>query len=354
MVRIFQRASRRVALPPGTPEFAGQPRIPQARIHVISYGPDFCEERDAARAEDCFPLRAAPALHWVNVDGLHDTALLQAFADRLGLHPLVVEDIVSTHQRPKLEDYQDYLFVVLRMLSYDEAENEIASEQLGLIVGANYVASFQEIPGDMFDAVRERLRTGKGRLRSMGPDYLAYALIDAVVDSYFVILERLGEKIEDLEEELLERPTPALLQQTHELKREMILLRRSVWPLREVVSSLERGEAKLFEQRTRVFLRDLYDHTIQVIDAVETYRDILTGLQDLYLSSVSNKMNEVMKVLTMIATLFIPVSFLAGVFGMNFEHMPELGWRWSYPIFWAVIVAVIVGMLVWFRRKKWL
>jgi magnesium transporter len=223
-----------------------------------------------------------------------------------------------------------------------------------LVVGPNFVISIQEEPGDCFDPVRQRIRAGKGRSRRMGPDYLAYTLIDAVVDNYFVILERLGEKIESLEEELMERPTRELLHTIHELKREMILLRRAVWPLREVAGRLERGESGLVKHETRVFLRDLYDHTIQVIDGVESYRDMLTGLQDLYLSSVSNKLNEVMKVLTIIATLFIPVSFFAGVFGMNFDYMPELRWKWSYPIFWAVIASAIGGMLMWFRRKRWL
>jgi magnesium transporter len=354
MVRLFQRAPRKTSLSPGTVQYTGERKVEGMRIQVMDYDGEGCAEREIRTVGEAFPLRGAPAITWINVDGLHDTALLQNLADRIGLHPLVLEDIVSTHERPKLEDYQDYLYIVLRMLEFKDEENEIATEQLSLVVGPNYVISVQEEPGDCFDPVRLRIRAGKGRSRRMGPDYLAYTLIDAVVDSYFVILERLGEKIELLEEELMERPTRELLHTIHELKREMILLRRAVWPLREVAGRLERGESGLVKHETRVFLRDLYDHTIQVIDGVESYRDMLTGLQDLYLSSVSNKLNEVMKVLTIIATLFIPVSFFAGVFGMNFDYMPELRWKWSYPIFWAVILSAIGGMLMWFRRKRWL
>jgi magnesium transporter len=240
------------------------------------------------------------------------------------------------------------------MLYYDQREQEIEAEQVSLILGSNFVISFQEREGDVFTVIRDRIRTGKGRIRKAGADYLAYSLVDAIVDYYFVILEKLGEKIEGIEEELVTNPTPETLQTIHHLKRELIFLRKSVWPLREVISVLERGESALIQESTGIYLRDLYDHTIQVIDSIETFRDMVAGMLDIYLSSVSNKLNEVMKVLTIIATIFIPVTFIVGIYGMNFQYMPELGWRWGYPVVWLVIVVVVIAMVFYFRRKKWI
>ena len=240
------------------------------------------------------------------------------------------------------------------MFSYDEEENQIKEEQFSLVLGQNYIITFQEKVGDIFELVRDRLRKGKGRIRKRPPDYLAYALIDAVVDHYFIVLEKFGERVESLEEELLTNPIPETLQTIHHMKRELIFLRKSVWPLRELIGGLERGESTLVDEKTTVFLRDVYDHTIQIIDMVETLRDIVSGMLDVYLSSVSNKMNEVMKVLTIIATIFIPLTFIAGIYGMNFEFMPELKWHWAYPMVWVIIIAIGITMLLYFRRKKWL
>jgi magnesium transporter len=353
-MRLLGRRTHKPGLAPGTLEFTGERKVEQTRLRFIDYDQEQIAERELAGIDECFPLRDTPTVSWINVDGLHETEMLRHCANHFGLHPLVVEDIVNTGQRPKLEDYHDYLYIVLKMLRYDETAGEISSEQMSLVVGPNYVLSFQERVGDVFEPVRERLRHGKGRARKLGTDYLAYMLIDAVVDHYFLVLERVGEQIESLEEDLLEHPRQSLLQKVHTLKREMILLRRSVWPLREVLGALERAESRLIQKDTGIFLRDVYDHTIQVADAIESFRDILSGLQDLYLSSVSNRMNEVMKVLTVIATIFIPLGFLAGVYGMNFEWIPELGWKWSYPIFWLVILVIVVGMITIFRRKRWL
>ncbi|MDH4221997.1 MAG: magnesium/cobalt transporter CorA, partial [candidate division Zixibacteria bacterium] len=238
----------------------------------------------------------------------------------------------------------------------NDKNTEIVIEQISLILGSNFVISFQEgIEGDVFNPLRERIRAGKGRIRQLGTDYLAYSLIDAVVDNYFIILEKLGEKIESREEELVTNPTPETLQTIHNLKREMIFLRKSVWPLRELISKLEREESSLIHESTGLYLRDVYDHTIQVIDTVETYRDMLSGMLDIYLSSVSNRMNEVMKVLTIIATIFIPLTFVAGIYGMNFEFMPELKWHWVYPwAFWLVIAGITGFLVFYFKRKKWL
>lgn len=240
------------------------------------------------------------------------------------------------------------------MLQYNEENKEIKTEQVSLILGSNWVVSFQENEGDVFDPIRERLRTDKGRIRKMGADYIVYALIDAVVDNYFAVLEKIGDKIEEIEDELVTNPAPETLRAIHDLKRQMILLRKSVWPLREVINRLERWESKLINKSTDIFLRDVYDHTIQVIDAIETFRDVLSGMLDIYLSSVSNRMNEVMKVLTIIATIFIPLTLVAGIYGMNFKYMPELEWVWGYPFVLLIMLAVGIVMLFYFRRRNWL
>lgn len=295
-----------------------------------------------------------PGVTWLDIDGVYRSDILEAVAAHANLHHLVIEDIYNTYQRPKAEDYEDYLYIVLKMISWDEKLNQVQAEQVSLILGKGYVLSFKEDPGDIFDPIRLRLREGKGRICKMGADYLAYSLLDQVVDNYFIVLENLGEKIENLEEELITNPSAATLQAIHHLKRELIFLRKSVWPLREAISSLERGESPLFQADTLVYLRDVYDHTIQVIDTIETFRDMVSGMLDIYLSSVSNRMNEVMKVLTIIATIFIPLTFIAGVYGMNFANMPELQWPWGYYAIWGIMILIAGGMLIYFKRKGWL
>ncbi|MBD3235284.1 MAG: magnesium/cobalt transporter CorA [Candidatus Eisenbacteria bacterium] len=354
VTRLFRRSRHKVGLAPGTVAFVGEQKSAHVRLRVLDYDAQEFSERDLARAEEALPYRNPPRTAWLNLDGLHDTTLLSRIGEQFGIHPLALEDIAHVHQRPKLEDYGDHLYVVIKMLTFDEEQTRILSEQISLVLGRSYALSFQEREGDVFEPVRQRIRSGAGRARRRGADYLAYMLLDAVVDNYFVILERIGERIEALEERLVADATPALLQEVHALRREMILLRRAVWPLREVTGGLERSDSELISDDTALFLRDLYDHTIQVIDAIESYREMLSGLQDLYLSSISHRMNDVMKTLTIIATLFIPLSFLAGVFGMNFDFMPELHWRWSYPLFWVAIVAIGTGMLIFFRRRGWL
>lgn len=353
MPRLITK-SIRAGLPPGTLVHIGKERTEKVRITVFDYKEDSLEEKTVPSIEETFPFRDKPTVTWINVDGIHDMEVIQKVGKHFGLHPLVLEDIVNTGQRPKLEDYEKQLFIVVKMLTYDENKRETNSEQVSFILGSNFVISFQEAPGDVFDPVRERIRNGKGRIRKMGADYLAYALIDAIVDNYFIILEKLGERIEDLETELVTDPDQDTVGAIHRLKREMIYLRKSVWPLREVVSGLERSECQLIRDPTRPFLRDVYDHTIQVIDTMETYRDMLSGMLDLYLSTISNRMNSVMKVLTIIATIFIPLTFIAGIYGMNFEFMPELHWRWGYPAILAIMFLIGIAMLFFFRKKKWL
>jgi magnesium transporter len=346
--------SEKLGLSPGTLMHVGAKRTGKTRITVIDYDAAGFIEKEVASVEECFPFKETATVTWINVDGVHDASVIEKLGTRFDIHPLVLEDIMTTTQRPKTEDLGGAVFIVLRMIEYAEKCSEMTADQLSVILGPNYVISFQETPGDCFGPVRERIRNGKGRIRKLGPDYLAYALIDAVVDNYFFVLERLSEKIDDLEERLIVEPRREILHEIHALKRSMIDLRKSVWPLREVVSALERLESPLIKKSTGVFLRDVYDHAIQVIDTVESFREILTSMVETYLSSVSNRMNEVMKVLTIIATIFIPITFFVGVYGMNFEFMPEIKWRYGYPLVWTVIIGSIVTMLAYFRRKKWL
>lgn len=354
MPEPVKKRSEKSGLPPGTLVHIGERKAEEIKITVMDYDETSFRETEFTSMEECFVFRGKPSVTWINVEGLHNVANIQKLGDCYGFHPLVLEDILNTDQRPKMEDFEEYIYIVLKML-HDGKSSETVAEQISLILGSNFVISFQEgIEGDVFNSIRERIRTGKGRVRSMGADYLAYSLIDAIVDNYFVILEKMGERIEDMEDELVKAPRTETLQEIHTLKREMIFLRKAVWPLREVINSLQRGESSLIKESTRIYLRDVYDHTIQVIDAIETSRDMLSGMLDIYLSSISNRMNEIMKFLTIVGTIFIPLTFIVGVYGMNFEHMPELKWRWGYFGLWAVMSGIAVFMLLYFKRKKWL
>jgi magnesium transporter len=356
MARRKRHARKPAGSSPGSIIYIGGGKAHPLTISCTRYGADRCEEtKPASVNESDFKLAGDnQGVTWIDVDGVHDTAVLEQFGSAFGLHPLVLEDIVNTSQRPKLEDFGTYIFVALKMITYDRNLRAVSSEHVSLILGEGYVLSFQENPGDVFGPVRERIRTGKGRMRRSGADYLFYALIDAVVDYYFEVLEQLGDDIEELEQEVVEQATPATLRGVHHLKREMILLRRSVWPVREAVNALVRDESDLVTEGTRIFLRDLYDHTIQVIDTVETFRDILSGLLDVYLSSLSNRMNEIMKVLTIISSIFIPLTFIVGVYGMNFKYMPELEWSWGYPSVWILMILSALGLLRLFQKKGWI
>jgi len=351
--RFIKKRSKKAGLPPGSLVHIGERKTEKTRITIIDYDQAQLQEKEAGSIEECFAFKDNPTVTWINIDGLHQIEIIEKMGRHFNLHSLVLEDIVNTGQRPKMEDFEDYIFIVLKMLYYDQ-KGGIKTEQVSLILGPNFVISFQEQEGDVFNPIRDRIRKAKGRIRKMGADYLAYALMDTIVDNYFIILERLGEEIEDMEEELLTNPTTETLQKIHFLKREMILLRKSTWPLRELINGLERTESPLIQESTGVYLRDVYDHTIQVIDTVETFRDMISGMLDIYLSSISNKMNEVMKVLTIIATIFIPLTFLAGVYGMNFRYMPELEWHGGYFVVLLVMAAVGISMVGYFRRKKWL
>jgi magnesium transporter len=324
-------------------------------LTIIRYGSEQpVEERQIEELSECFPFDPRIPVNWLNIDGSHEVNHLEEIGTRLNIHPLVLEDILNTNQRPKVEDYEEYLFIELNMLSWNHEFSRVDTEQVSMLLGENYLVTFQEHEKDVFDPVRKRIREGKSRLAKGGPDYLAYTLIDTVVDNYFIVLENLGEQIETLEEELVTDPDPGTLHAIHDLKQELIFLRKSVWPLREVISALERGESRMFQETSLIYLRDAYDHIIQIIDTIETFREMASGMLDIYLSSVSNHMNEVMKVLTIISTVFIPLSFVVGLYGMNFKYMPELGWKWGYAMVWAVIILTVTGMILYFRRKRWI
>jgi len=354
MQRLIKKRSHKAGLPPGTLVHVGERKAEKVKIRILDYDEAQFEEKEAKTIEESFPFKDKPTVTWINIDGLHEVEIIEKLGSHFGLHPLLLEDILNTDQRPKMEDYGDYIFVVLKMLYSGENKDGIEAEQVSLILGSNFVISLQEREGDVFDPVRDRIRKSKGRIRKTGSDYLAYALLDAIVDNYFLILENVGEKIEETEEQLATNPNPETLQLIHALKKEMIFLRKSIWPLREMVSGLERCESSLIHESTGAYLRDVYDHTIQIIDTVESYRDMISGMLDIYLSSISNKMNEVMKVLTIFASIFIPLTFVAGIYGMNFEFMPELGWHWGYFALLGFMAFVGVSLVVYFKRKRWL
>jgi magnesium transporter len=322
-------------------------------ITLIRYDAGECSELRPRSAAEVASLLDGPPVKWLNVEGLGDPGLIRAVCARFELHPLLVDDILNTTRRARVEELGDVMFVCLKMLQWDEAANAVRTEHVSLLLARDTVVSFQETPGDVFGRIRERLAAGGGRARQMGSDYLLYSLIDAVVDEHFFILEQIEERVEALEEGLLENPDTERLQDIHRLRREVIGLGRAIWPMRELVSRLERSESPLLSGALRPFVRDLYDHTIQVHEAFESLREIVASVLEVYLSSVNNRLNGVMKYLTLISTIFIPMTFVTGLYGMNFRFMPELGSPWGYPAALAVMACVAAGTVFFFRRRKW-
>ena len=345
---------RKFGLPPGTPVFTGRKKTERLNAAIMHYGPDRLEETQSHEMEACFPHRDTDDVSWITITGLHDTEKIDALCRHFGIHPLVSEDILNIHQRPKVEIFDDYIFITLKILDFKKDTRHIGIDQVSLILGDGYVLMFQEEQESLFDTLRKRIRESKGRVRRMKSDYLLYAILDIIVDHYFVNLEQISDHIETIEQELISDPAPETLNEIYRLKREVLFLRKSVWPLRESVSRLEKADSPLVTDSIAPYLRDLYDHTIQAIDSIETSRDLLSGMLDLYLSSVSNRMNQVMKMLTIIATIFIPLTFIVGIYGMNFENMPELEWHYAYYAVLGFMFAVAIGMLIWFRRNGWL
>ncbi|MEX1257718.1 MAG: magnesium/cobalt transporter CorA [Gemmatimonadota bacterium] len=355
MGRFVRRSLKKPGSAPGTVVHTGERRVEEVRIDAIRFDAGGVHEGlwDPDAPPEGFVPDGAGVL-WVNVEGLHDVAILEKIGVRMGFHPLITEDIAHVGQRPKVEEYDDHLFVVLHMLRIQEEPFQITDEQVSFVIGKGCLFSFQESPGDVFEVVRERIRSARGQLRARGSDYLAYALMDAVVDNYFQIIERLGERAEKLEAEVVDEPSPDTMYRVHQLKRELLVLWRSVWPLREMLGNFLRVESDLLTDTTKLYLRDVYDHSVRLMDTAEVLRDITTGMRDLYLSDMSRRQNEVMKVLTVMASIFIPLTFVVGIYGMNFEYMPELDVRWAYPAVLAGMFAVGLGMLWYFRRRGWL
>ncbi len=353
MKGFLQGRVKKPGLPPGSVVFTGEQVQEPVSISVINYTESHFEQQDDVKIEDCVGLKEQETVTWVNINGIHDVSLIKELGELVVLHPLIQEDLVNLGQRPKVEEYEGHLFFILKMLHYEE-DADLEIEQVSLVVGKNYVISFQEYAGDVFEPVRQRLINSRGTIRQSGADYLAYSLIDTIVDHYFVVIEQLGERIEAIEESLLGEPDQEILVQINLLKREVIWLRKSIWPLREVISNVQRGDSKIFSKKALMYLSDVYDHTIQVIDMVETFRDLLSGLTDLYMSSLSQKMNEVMQFLTIVGTIFIPLTFIVGVYGMNFNDMPELEWAYGYPAIMVLMLVIGVALLIYFKRKKWI
>lgn len=343
-----------IGLPPGTPVFVGEQQSEAVKITLYDYDDAHTERRIVQSIEECFPYKDMPSVTWINVDGLHDVAMLERLAHDYGLHPLTIEDIVNTQQRPKVEFFDNYIALNLKMYTFDINTYELDIDHVSLVLGKNFVLTFQERQGDLFDAIRARIQYNKGKIKKGGADYLAYSLLDAIVDGYFKVLDRIGDEIETIEEKLFTNPETSILEDLHDLRQELIFFRKTVWPLRTIMNELDRQETELIEDSTSVYLRDLYDHVVQVIETLETFREMLSGHLEVYLSTISNKTNEIMKFLTIIGTIFIPLTFIAGVYGMNFKHMPELEWRWGYYLIWAVMIGIGVALLAYFRKKNWI
>ena len=349
-----KKITSKIGLSPGAFVHVGEKKVENISIDLIDYDTEKYESKKLRTIDEAFPFKDSHTISWLNIVGLHDTQIVQKIGTHFGIHPLVLEDILNTEQRPKIEIYANYIFISLKMLTYDIDLKEVQDEQISLILGKHFVLSFQEREGDVLTPLRNRIKGGSGRLRKSGPDYLMYAIMDIIIDHYFYVLECMDDEINQLEDKVMSTPDQAHLQRIHYLKRELVNFRRSVWPVREIVSLLTRDEHHLVKDTTEPFLKDLYDHVYNISEMIESLRDLVTGLMDVYLSNVSNRMNEVMKVLTIIATIFIPLTFFAGIYGMNFKYIPELKWHYGYFILWGLMIIVAGSMLIFFRRKKWL
>ena len=355
MLAELKKRTKKIGQPPGTLTYTGNKKLSETHLSVMTYTAENFQETKGTQLEDCLPKSTQPGMTWIQVQGLHNVALIEQLAKQYNIHPLTIEDILHVQQRPKVDEFENYEFITVKMLTWDTKKRRFSADQLSIILGKDFVISFQEADTSIFDGIREKLSSEPNqRLRQQGGDYLAYRLIDTIVDYYFIVLEGLGNEIDRVEEKIISTPKPENTRTIYRLKRQMLSLRKSIWPMREVINHLLQVEEKLISPFTRVYMRDLYDHIVQAIDTVETFRDILSNLLDVYLSSLTNRMNEVMKTLTIIATIFIPTTFIASVYGMNFAYMPELHWHWGYYITLGLMAAIALGMLVYFRKKQWI
>ncbi len=353
--KVLKQRTAKAGLPPGSLVYVGEDKPRHAtRITIIDYDEHAVRERDITRVEECLQFKDTASITWINVDEIHEPGLIETFGRVLGFHALMLEDILNTDQRPKIEDHGGYLYVVLKMLEWNAERGEIDIEQLSLVVGPNYVISFQERAGDFFDPLRARIREAVGRARKLGADFLAYSLLDLVIDHYFIVLDRLSERVEQAEDAVLSQPRPETLQRIQELKRELIFVRKAVWPMKEVIASLRHLDTPLIAKSTGVFLRDLQDHIVQVIEGVETFQNLASDALDTYLSTVSNRTNTVMKVLAVFSAVFMPLTFITGIFGMNFHVMPPLDWPGGFTGTLVMMALLGILMVVFFKRKGWL
>lgn len=351
--RHLKKLTKKTGMPPGAVCYIGEQRDFIPNLNLIEYSPDFFEQKTIKRISEV-DVAGRNHVHWLNVEGIRDTQLIEQIGEHFQLHPLILEDIVNTSQRPKLEEYDNCVFITLKSLVFSEEEKRVTPEQISIVLFKNLVITFQEQIGDTLSEVLERIKLSKFKIRGKGTDYLVYALIDLIVDKYYFSIEALGSQLELLEDEVFNNPSPASLQKIQSIKHELLEVRRSVYPLREVINRFQKDDLDFINENNLKYFNDVYDHTIKIIDTIETYRELNTGLKDIYLSSISLKMNQIMQVLTIVGAIFIPITFLAGVYGMNFDYMPELHWKYSYPVFWLIILLIIGALITFFRRKKWL
>lgn len=354
MARFVKHKISSVGQVPGEPIFLGIKKMDKVDIHIIDYNNKVLNEHKPNNLQEIIPFKDTTTVTWININGLHDIDTIQTITEGFAIHPLVVEDIVNTGQRPKIEEYDDYIYIVTKMMKYDSIENRIHTEQLSIILGKHYVITLQECPGDVFDPVRKRIRQMNGRIRHADADYLAYSLLDMVMDNYISIVERMGEKIEDLEEEISHHQGKDLLTKINNYKREMNYFRKTIRPAREFLLQFYHLDSNLILKTTRPFIKDLLDTSIQAVETIDTYRDMLSDHLDYYNSGVNNRLNEIMKVLTIFSAIFIPLTFIAGIYGTNFDFLPELHFKYSYPIFWGVLILISILMLRFFKKKNWL
>jgi len=354
MIENSTSISEKIGMSPGSLIHIGDIHDHDQIITITDYTKDTCEVIKVESIDDILKFKDKDSVTWVNIEGLKNIEIIESIGKAFNIHPLVLEDILNTHQRPKFEDYEDYQYIVLKGLFLKSEEITVIHEQISILLLNNFVFTFKEKMDDLFDPIEKRLQNSKSRMRALGPDYLTYAILDSIIDQNFALLESLDEIIDLIEEELLVNPGTDTLKRIQSIKRELIYVRRSVSPLRELLNSILRIESPLIEEKTQIYFRDVYDHVLRISETIELQRDMVYGLMDMYQTSISNKMNEVMKVLTVFASIFIPLTFIAGVYGMNFEYMPELQWRLAYPILWVVFIIIAIGLLVYFRRKKWL
>lgn len=352
MTSPFKRRIKKIGLPPGT--LISNGKITPVKINVVDYDEANFVEKTNVSAMDCMPYLKSSATTWIDVRGISDVAMIQTLGKHFGLHPLLLEDIASAEQRPKLDDYKDNIFIVLRRLNCSANTSTVSDEQISIVLGKNYVITFHESDTDFFEPIKARLRKENSSMRKMGADYLVYALVDIIVDHSFVVLEKVDQNYASLEDEIVSHPKKDTLQKIQRAKRDIIVLRKSVWPLREVISQFRRIESPLIKETTKFYMHDVYDHTIQAIDTIESLRDLAASMLEIYLSNINQRLNEIIKFLTMVSTVFCPLTFITGFYGMNFIHMPLLQSYWGLPLIVSLMLLVSGIMLHHFRKRKWI